>query len=266
MTLPPVAQNAAGVMAPKYFVSGAASKPPETLLLMQFNATYNVANDDPHGTQGEPVLAAQVTYWVFNVTEELPAACTWIFPAIGIGVLQFAATATDKAKKEVKSVLNHYLLTRTFPKGIRGDYESAEQEQMFINTVGDQHNAESAFREADLYFSEVNQFKAKKLEEYFGNRKKKKVYLMKILRKSKISKMLIQMKWTLSTKLMKKMNRKLILMKRSRFIQKPSVPSASRLGPGNVTLYADCKLRLCSGINMKLKIQMQKDHTFFYLE
>ena len=103
MTLLPVAHNAAGVVAPKYLVSGAASKPPETLLLMQFNATYNVANDDPHGTQGEPVLAAQVTYWVLNDTEELPAACTWIFPAIGIGVLQFAATATDKAKQEVKA-------------------------------------------------------------------------------------------------------------------------------------------------------------------
>ena len=94
-TLPPAMYTADGVVAPKYFVSGAASKPPETLqrfskdeipafkrtdglLLMQFNATYNVANDDPHGTQGEPVLAAQVTYWVLNVTEELPDACTWI--------------------------------------------------------------------------------------------------------------------------------------------------------------------------------------------
>ena len=192
MTLLPAVHNAAKVAAPKYFVSGAASKPPETfqklskdeipafkgsdgLLLMQSTAAmYNVANDDPHGTQGEPVLAAQVTYWVLNDTEELPAACTWIFPAIGIGVLQFAATATDKAKQEVKSGLNHYLLTRTFPKGIRGDYEFAEQEQMFINTVGDQHNAESDFREADLYYSKVTQFKAKKFAEFFGNRRKKK--------------------------------------------------------------------------------------------
>ena len=283
-TLPPAMYTADGVVAPKYFVSGAASKPPETiqrlskdeipafkgsdgLLLMQFNAAmYNVANDDPHGTQVKPILAAQVIYWVLTDTEELPAACTWIFPATGIGVLQFAASATDKAKQEVKSGINHYLLTRTFPKGIRGDYETAEQEQMFNNTVGDQHNAEPTFRKADLYYSEVTHFKAK-LEEYFGNRKKKKVFnSMKILRRSKVSKMMIQMKRKLSTKLMKQMNRKIILMKRSRFIQKPSVPSASRLGPGNVTLYADCKLRLCSGINMKLKIQMQKDHMFFYLE
>ena len=218
MTLPPVAQNAAGVMAPKYFVSGAASKPPETLLLMQFNATYNVANDDPHGTQGEPVLAAQVTYWVLTDTEELPGACTWVFPAIGIGVLQFAATATDKAIQEVKTGLNHYLLTKTFPKGIRGDYESAEQEQMFINTVGDQHNAESALREADLYYSKVTQFKAKKFAEFFGNRKKKKkkLNLTEILRKSRIP-MIIQMKRKLTMKVMKRMNRKIMLMKRTRF-------------------------------------------------
>ena len=235
-TLPPAMYTADGVVAPKYFVSGAASKPPETfqrlskdkipafkgsdgLLLTQSNAAmYNVANDDPHGTQGEPVLAAQVTYWVLTDTEELPAACTWIFPAVGIGVLQFAATATDKAKQEVKSGLNHYLLTRTFPKGIRGDYEFAEQEQMFINTVGDQHNAESAFREADLYYSKVTEFKAKKFAEFFGNRRKKKkeLNLMEILRKSRIS-IIIQMKRRLTRKLTKRMNRKIMLMKRSRF-------------------------------------------------
>ena len=235
-TLPPAMYTADGVVAPKYFVSGAASKPPETfqrfskdeipafkgsdgLLLMQSKATYNVANDDPHGTttKGGPILAAQVTSWMVTTnTEELPAARTWIFPAIGIGVLQFAATATDKVKQEVKSGLNHYLLTKTFPKGIRGDYESAEQEQMFTNTVGGQHNAESVSRKADLYYSKVTQFKAKKFAEFFGNRRKKKKKLEEILRKSRIQ-INIQMKRKLTMKLMKRMNRKIMLMKRSRF-------------------------------------------------
>ena len=266
-TLPPAMYTADGVVAPKYFVSGAASKPPETfqklskdeipafkrtdgLLLMQFNATYNVANDDPHGTQGEPILAAQVTYWVLNDTEELPAACTWIFPAVGIGVLQFAATATDKAKQEVKSGLNHYLLTRTFPKGIRGDYESAEQEQMFINTVGDQHNAESAFREADLYYSKVTQFKAKKFAEFFGNRRKKKkeLNLMEILRKSRIS-IIIQMKQRLTRKLTKRMNRKIMLMKRSRFYSETFSSLSFQTWPWqcHIIIPTAC-LRMCSGI------------------
>ena len=270
MTLLPVAHNAAGVVAPKYLVSGAASKPPETiiknfskdeipafkgsdgLLLMQSNAAmyYNVANDDPHGTQGEPILAAQVTYWVLNDTEESPVACTWIFPAIGIGVLQFAITATEKAKKKVKIGLNHYLLTKTFPKGIRGDYESAEQEQMFTNTVGDQHNAESAFREAALYYSKVTQFKAKKFAEFFGNRRKKKkiLNLMEILRKSRIQ-TIIQMKRKLTMKLMKRMNRKIMLMKRSRFYSETFSSLSFQTWPWqcHIIMPTAC-LRLCSGI------------------
>ena len=126
--------------------------------------------------------------------------------------------ASVQAKQEVKSGLNHYLLTRTFPKGIRGDYESAEQEQMFINTVGDQNNAESAFSEADFYYSKVTEFKAKKFAEFFGNgrKKKKKLNIMEIPRKSRIP-MIIQMKRKLTMKLMKRMRRKIILIKRSRF-------------------------------------------------
>ena len=269
-TLPPAMYTADGVVAPKYFVSGAASKPPETfqrfskdeipafkgsdgLLLMQSKATYNVANDDPHGTttKGGPILAAQVTSWMVTTdTEELPAARTWIFPAIGIGVLQFAATATDKVKQEVKSGLNHYLLTKTFPKGIRGDYESAEQEQMFTNTVGGQHNAESVSRKADLYYSKVTQFKAKKFAEFFGNRrkKKKKLNLMEILRKARIQ-IIIQMKRKLTMKLMKRMNRRKMLMKRSRIYSETFSSLSFQTWPWqcHIIMPTAC-LRLCSGI------------------
>ena len=258
-TLPPAMYTADGVVAPKYFVSGAASKPPETLqrfskdeipafkrtdglLLMQFNATYNVANDDPHGTQGEPVLAAQVTYWVLTDTEELPAACTWIFPAIGIGVLQFAATATDKAKQEVKSGLNQYLLTKTFPKGVRGDYGTAEPEQ-FVITASNEYDVKSAFIQMNLS-SKKTEFKAKKLAEFFGNRRKKrkKKNSSEIQRRLKITKMTHRkMIRKMNSKLMKRMKRKILLMKRNQTsLRNLQYPQLSALFLAMSHYNADC--------------------------
>ena len=262
MTLLPVAHNAAGVVAPKYLVSGAASKPPETiikkfskdeipafkgsdgLLLMQSNAAmyYNVANDDPHGTQDEPILAAQVTYWVLTDTEELPAACMWIFPAIGIGVLQFAITATEKAKKKVKIGLNQYLLTRTFPKGVRGDYGTAEPEQ-FVITASNEYDVKSAFMQVDLS-SKKTEFKAKKLAEFFGNRwkKRKKKNSNEIQRRLKIAKMTHRkMRRKMNSKLMKRMKRKIILMKRNQTsLRNPQYPQLSALFPAMSHYNADC--------------------------
>ena len=262
MTLLPVAHNAAGVVAPKYLVSGAASKPPETiikkfskdeipafkgsdgLLLMQSNAAmyYNVANDDPHGTQDEPILAAQVTYWVLTDTEELPAACMWIFPAIGIGVLQFAITATEKAKKKVKIGLNQYLLTRTFPKGVRGDYGTAEPEQ-FVITASNEYDVKSAFMQVDLS-SKKTEFKAKKLAEFFGNRRKKrkKKNSSEIQRRLKITKMTHRkMRRKMNLKLMKRMKRKIILMKRNQTsLRNLQYPQLSALFPAMSHYNADC--------------------------
>ena len=261
-TLPPAMYTADGVVAPKYFVSGAASKPPETiikkfskdeipafkgsdgLLLMQSNAAmyYNVANDDPHGTQDEPILAAQVTYWVLTDTEELPAACMWIFPAIGIGVLQFAITATEKAKKKVKIGLNQYLLTRTFPKGVRGDYGTAEPEQ-FVITASNEYDVKSAFMQVDLS-SKKTEFKAKKLAEFFGNRRKKrkKKNSSEIQRRLKITKMTHRkMRRKMNSKLMKRMKRKIILMKRNQTsLRNPQYPQLSALFLAMSHYNADC--------------------------
>merc|ERR1712235_123172 len=244
-----------GVVAPKYLVSGAASKPPETiikkfskdeipafkgsdgLLLMQSNAAmyYNVANDDPHGTQDEPILAAQVIYWVLTDTEELPAACMWIFPAIGIGVLQFAITATEKAKKKVKIGLNQYLLTRTFPKGVRGDYGTAEPEQ-FVITASNEYDLKSAFIQVDLS-SKKTEFKAKKLAEFFGNRRKKrkKKNSSEIQRKLKITKMTHrEMRRKMNLKLMKRMKRNQTSLRNLQY------PQLSALFPAMSHYNADC--------------------------
>ena len=52
--------------------------------------------------------------------EILPAACTWVFPTMGI--MQFNKNATERAKEDVKTALttlNDHLLTRTFLVGER---------------------------------------------------------------------------------------------------------------------------------------------------
>ena len=52
--------------------------------------------------------------------EILPAACTWVFPTMGI--MQFNKNATERAKEDVKAALkclNDHLLTRTFLVGER---------------------------------------------------------------------------------------------------------------------------------------------------
>ena len=104
-------------------------------LQRRINPKYSGSRARPYQ---EAVFTVQVTYWV--VTEELPAACKWIFPVIGIVVLQFDISATDK--QEVKIGLIHYLLTKIFPKGARGNYEIVGQ---FVITVSDEYYSESAF-------------------------------------------------------------------------------------------------------------------------
>ena len=52
--------------------------------------------------------------------EILPAACTWVFPTMGI--MQYNKTATERAKEDIKAALktlNDHLLTRTFLVGER---------------------------------------------------------------------------------------------------------------------------------------------------
>jgi len=81
---------------------------------------YYVANQQLRG--GDSCLAqAQVAQFVsFAQNEVLPAACTWVFPTMGI--MQFNKTSSERAKEDVKKameVLDKVLLTKTFLVGER---------------------------------------------------------------------------------------------------------------------------------------------------
>jgi len=81
---------------------------------------YYVANKQLRG--GDSCLAqAQVAQFVsFAQNEVLPAACTWVFPTMGI--MQFNKTSTEHAKEDVKKAmeaLDKVLLTKTFLVGER---------------------------------------------------------------------------------------------------------------------------------------------------
>jgi len=90
-------------------------------LLTESNAiAYYVANDELRGGS-DAVARAQVLQWMCMADQEiLPAACTWVFPTLGI--MQFNKVATDRAKEDIKAALktlNDHLLTRTFLVGER---------------------------------------------------------------------------------------------------------------------------------------------------
>jgi len=81
---------------------------------------YYVANAQLRG--GDSCLhQAQVAQYVsFAQNEVLPAACTWVFPTLGI--MQYNKTSTERAKVEVQKameVLNKHLLTKTYLVGER---------------------------------------------------------------------------------------------------------------------------------------------------
>jgi len=90
-------------------------------LLTESNAiAYYVANEELRGGS-DAVARAQVVQWLSMADQEiLPAACTWVFPTLGI--MQFNKNATDRAKEDIKATLkslNDHLLTRTFLVGER---------------------------------------------------------------------------------------------------------------------------------------------------
>merc|ERR1712218_512443 len=83
----------------------------------------SIANNDPVSTieQSTAVFAAQIVYWVVETDKKLlVAACTWFIPAIQIGFLQYSRFSSAEAKKNVNSSINEYLMSRTFPAGVRG--------------------------------------------------------------------------------------------------------------------------------------------------
>merc|ERR1712165_486984 len=91
------------------------------VLLTESNAiAYYVANDELRGGSDAAARAQVVQWMVMADNEILPAACTWVFPTLGI--MQFNKNATERAKEDVKAAmktLNDHLLTRTFLVGER---------------------------------------------------------------------------------------------------------------------------------------------------
>merc|ERR1712114_65751 len=201
----------------KDFVFGESNKKPEFLkkfplgkvpafegsdgvLLTESNAiAYYVANDELRGGS-DAAARAQVVQWMCMADNEiLPAACTWVFPTMGI--MQYNKTATERAKEDIKAALktlNDHLLTRTFLVGERLSLADiavactmislytqvldAEFRKPFVNvtrwfnTVVNQPNAKAVIGQVNLC-TKMAEFDAKKFAEFSGkgdNKKEKK--------------------------------------------------------------------------------------------
>merc|ERR1711983_515216 len=90
----------------------------DKICLFEPNAiAYYVGNKQTRGGDNE----AEVLQWIGVADNDiLPAACTWVYPTMGI--MQFNKQNTEKAKNEVKKVmgvLNDHLLHHTFLVGER---------------------------------------------------------------------------------------------------------------------------------------------------
>merc|ERR1712013_730116 len=140
---------------------------------------------------------AQVVQWMSMADSDiLPAACTWVFPTMGI--MQYNKNATERAKEDIKGVmkaLNDHLLAKTFLVGerisladiavcctllslykqvmdpsFRGAYQNVNR---WFTTVVNQPNAKAVLGEVVLCSKEA-QFDAKKFAEFSGKGDKKK--------------------------------------------------------------------------------------------
>jgi len=205
--------SGAQITVPSDFVFGETNKTPDFLskfplgkvpafegsdgtLLTESNAiAYYVANDELRGGS-DAGARAQVVQWMCMADNEiLPAACTWVFPTMGI--MQFNKNATDRAKEDIKAAmktLNDHLLTRTFLVGERlslADIAVActmlslykqvldpAFRKPFLNvtrwftTVVNQPNAKAILGEVALC-SKMAEFDAKKFAEFSGKDNKK---------------------------------------------------------------------------------------------
>jgi len=137
------------------------------LCLSESNAiAYYVANAELQGSDAKS--AAQIQQWInFSDNEILPAACTWVFPCLGI--VQYNKQDTERAKDQIKKVLqilNDHLLTRTFVVGERislADISLVCNLQMLYEQVLDP-NFRKAYQNANRWFSTmVNQPNVKKV-------------------------------------------------------------------------------------------------------
>merc|ERR1712002_320871 len=170
------------------------------VLLTESNAiAYYVASDELRGGS-DAAARAQVVQWMCMADNEiLPAACTWVFPTLGI--MQFNKNATDRAKEDIKSALktlNDHLLTKTFLVGERltlADIAVActmlslykqvldpafrkpfTNVNRWFTTVVNQPNAKAVLGKVDLC-TKMAEFDAKKFAEFSGkgdNKKEKK--------------------------------------------------------------------------------------------
>jgi len=81
---------------------------------------YYVANEQLRGGK-DPLAQSQILQWLnFADSDILPAACTWVFPCLGI--MQFNKNASERAKDDVKkamTALNDQLLHQTYLVGER---------------------------------------------------------------------------------------------------------------------------------------------------
>jgi len=206
--------SGAQVTLAKDFVFGETNKSPEFLkkfplgkvpafegsdgvLLTESNAiAYYVANEELRGGS-DAAARAQVVQWMGLADSDiLPAACTWVFPTMGI--LQYNKNATDRAKEDIKAALktlNDHLLTRTFLVGERvtladiavactmlGLFKQVLDPAFratfgnvvrWFTTVVNQPNAKTVLGEVVLCTKEA-QFDAKKFAEFSGKGEKKK--------------------------------------------------------------------------------------------
>lgn len=97
----------------------ALETPDKKYVSESYAISYYVGNDQLRGVTLED--RTHVLQWLsFGDSEILPPACTWIFPLLGI--IQYNKQNADKAKDDVKrvlNVLNDHLLTRTYLVGER---------------------------------------------------------------------------------------------------------------------------------------------------
>merc|ERR1719295_972491 len=135
--------------------------------LSESNAiAFYVANKELQGSDDKS--AALVQQWIsFSDNEILPAACTWVFPCLGI--VQYNKQDTERAKDQIKKVLqilNDHLLTRTFVVGERislADISLVCNLQMLYEQVLDP-NFRKAYQNVNRWFSTmVNQPNVKKV-------------------------------------------------------------------------------------------------------
>merc|ERR1711884_144071 len=117
--------------------------------------------------------------------EMLPAACSWIFPTVGIGfLLLYSRGASDEVKKDVMTSINNYLLTKTFPVGVRGCVDEVDGNVCDLRA---QHNYASAApgQYEQVHASRRNTDKFAELLGYCRRKKRKKTNLRLILNQRK---------------------------------------------------------------------------------